>query len=168
MPTTVFLSLRGDDASRALESFRRALGEDAQSLVVVPTNDESGYHGSAEVDDLAAAREAFALARKPFPALRAYLGAGGRDEPPPRPATNGDGQSRRGGDNRGRPTDRPAESRPDTRARGPEQRPRTGEQRAPERSHETEPPAQGEPRRANSRRRGGRRGQGGEQREPQG
>ncbi len=35
MPTTVFLSIRGEGASRVLESFRRALGEEGESLVVV-------------------------------------------------------------------------------------------------------------------------------------
>ena len=81
MPT-IFLSLRGDGAPRVLENFRRALGEEATTLVVVPTNDESGYHGSAEVTDVAAAREAFALARKPYPTLKAFLGGGdGGDRP---------------------------------------------------------------------------------------
>lgn len=81
MPT-IFLSLRGDGAPRVLESFRRALGEEATTLIVVPTNDESGYHGSAEVTDVVAAREAFALARKPYPTLKAFLGGGdGGDRP---------------------------------------------------------------------------------------
>jgi hypothetical protein len=81
MPT-IFLSLRGDGAPRVLESFRRALGEEAATLIVVPTNDESGYHGSAEVTDIAAAREAFALARKPYPTLKAFLGGSdGGDRP---------------------------------------------------------------------------------------
>lgn len=173
MPTTIFLSLRGDDASRALESFRRALGEDAQSLVVVPTNDESGFHGSAEVGDIAAAHEAFALARKPFPTLRAYLGAGEGDEPTPRPqaATNGESHGRRPGEGRGRPDERSSEGRGEGRARSAEQRGRGPESRPQERSREQEFVAEGktrEPRRANPRRhRGGRRPQGGEQREPQ-
>ncbi len=81
MPT-IFLSLRGDGAPRVLESFRRALGEEATTLIVVPTNDESGYHGSAEVTDVAVAREAFALARKPYATLKAFLGGGdGGDHP---------------------------------------------------------------------------------------
>ncbi len=81
MPT-IFLSLRGDGAPRVLESFRRALGEEATTLIVVPTNDESGYHGSAEVTDVAAAHEAFAIARKPYPTLKAFLGGGdGGDRP---------------------------------------------------------------------------------------
>lgn len=173
MPT-IFLSLRGDDASRALESFRRALGEDAQSLVVVPTNDESGYHGSAEVGDVTAAREAFALARKPFPTLRAYMGAGGRDEPPPRQsvAPDGEGQGRRGGESRGRATERQSEGRPEGRGRGQEARGQDGraESRSQERSRERDPAPDGEPResrRTNSRgrNRGGRRPQGSEPRE---
>jgi len=144
MPTTVFLSIRGDDATRALESFRRALGEDATSLVIVPTNDESGYHGSAEVGDLAAAREAFALARKPFPTLRAYLGAGGRDEPVTRPAgpPNGEGRPARSGESRSRSGERPTEGRAERgegRGRGTE-----GRDRGQERGRETGPPVEGE------------------------
>ena len=179
MPTTVFLSLRGDDASRVLESFRRALGEDAQSLVVVPTNDESGYHGSAEVGDVAAAREAFAVARKPFPTLRAYLGAGGRDDPMPRQTTApaGEGHGRRGGESRGRGADRQSDGRAEGRGRGQEargqQEDRPQEPRGQERAREKESAPEGEPReprRTNSRgrHRGGRRSQGGEPREGQG
>jgi hypothetical protein len=115
MPTTVFLSLRGEGASRVLESFRRALGEEAESLVVVPTNDDSGYHGSAEVNDVAAAREAFATARKPFPALKAYIGAGSRDrdETLPRTASPTQAEARpvRQAEPKARPTERPQEAR---------------------------------------------------------
>ncbi len=144
MPTTVFLSLRGDDASRVLESFRRALGEEATSLVVVPTNDESGYHGSAEVGDVAAVREAFALARKPFPTLRAYIGAGGRDEGSSRPVPTmpGEGRPNRGGESRSRPGEqRPHETRIEGRGRAAEQK-----GRGQERNHEKEASVDGETR----------------------
>ncbi|HEY8598986.1 MAG TPA: hypothetical protein VIL85_11180, partial [Thermomicrobiales bacterium] len=143
MPTTIFLSLRGDDASRVLESFRRALGEEATSLVVVPTNDESGYHGSAEVGDVAAVREAFALARKPFPSLRAYIGAGGRDEGAPRPAsvTHGEGRPSRAGEARPRSGERPHETRSEGRGRATEQK-----GRGQERNQEREASADGETR----------------------
>src|SRR5947199_535863 len=115
MPTTVFLSIRGEGASRVLESFRRALGEEAESLVVVPTNDDSGYHGSAEVSDVAAAREAFATARKPFPTLKAYIGAGSRerDEAPPRamPATSAEARPARQAEPKARSGERSQEAR---------------------------------------------------------
>ncbi len=123
MPTTVFLSIRGEGASRMLESFRRTLGDDAASLVVVPTNDDNGYHGSAEVADVVAAREAFALARTPFPAMKAYLSGMVRAELPPRHA------------------DHSSEPRPargmGPRPRGPE-RPQEPRGRAPERVVEAE------------------------------
>ncbi len=140
MPT-IFLSLRGDGAPRVLESFRRALGEEATTLIVVPTNDESGYHGSAEVTDVVAAREAFALARKPYPTLKAFLGGGdGGDRllsiAPP--------------ENRPRNGERPAG---ENRRRSDEGRPRTQEratEKAPAESEEQE----------RSRRRSGSRGRG--------
>lgn len=158
MPT-IFLSLRGDGAPRVLESFRRALGEEATSLIVVPTNDESGYHGSAEVVDVIAAREAFALARKPYPALKAFLGGGGGGgEDTPRQLRTGAGESR---------------------SRGPEQassggRRRAGEGRAPgqERSQEKATPTEETERprrRSSSRGRGrgeGRSAAGGEGEKP--
>src|SRR5919206_4280494 len=78
MPRTIYLSVRGDGAWRVLEAFRRELGEEAATLVVHPTRDEGGYYGSADVADPAAAREAFARARQPYPTLRAHLSA-----PPP-------------------------------------------------------------------------------------
>src|SRR5690242_7086581 len=110
MPTTVFLSIRGEGASRVLESFRRALGEEAESLVVVTTNDDSGYHGSAEVSDVAAAREAFATARKPFPALKAYIGAGSRDRdealPRATPPASSEARPARQPEPRSHPTER--------------------------------------------------------------
>lgn len=109
MPTTVYLSLRGDGASRALEGFRRALGAEAETLVVVPNRDDTGYYGSAEVDDVAAAREAFAAARKLYPTLKAFIGVGGREpeEPPARPQGGAPA-----------PRNRP----PDQKPRPPEQR----------------------------------------------
>lgn len=84
MPTTIFLSVRGDGSWRMLESFRRALGQEAASLVVHSNRDESGFYGSADVSDPTAAREAFATARQPYPGLKAYLGtvtSRERDEP---------------------------------------------------------------------------------------
>ncbi len=144
MPTTIFLSLRGDDASRALESFRRALGEEATSLVVVPTNDESGYHGSAEVGDVVAVREAFALARKPFPSLRAYIGVGGREDggvPRPTPPPHGEGRPHRSGESRPRAGERPHETRSEGRGRATEQK-----GRGQERTREKEAPVDGETR----------------------
>ena len=143
MPTTIFLSLRGDDALRMLESFRRALGEEATSLVVVPTNDESGYHGSAEVGDVVAVREAFALARKPFPSLRAYIGASGRDDGSvrPTPPMHGEGRPNRSGESRPRSGDRPHETRSEGRGRATEQK-----GRGQERTHEKETPVDGETR----------------------
>ncbi|MDP9375859.1 MAG: hypothetical protein M3Q65_26095, partial [Chloroflexota bacterium] len=71
--TTIYLSVRGDGSWRVLEVFRRALGEDAESLVVQSNRDESGFYGSAEVSDVAAAREAFAAACRAQPGLKAYL-----------------------------------------------------------------------------------------------
>ena len=78
MPRTIYLSVRGDGAWRVLEAFRRALGEEASTLVVHPNRDESGFYGSADVSDPAVAHEAFTKARQPYPALRAHLSA-----PPP-------------------------------------------------------------------------------------
>ena len=78
MATTIYLSVRGDGSWRVLEVLRRALGEDAASLVVQPNRDDSGFYGSADVGDVAAAREAFAAACRAQPGLKAYLGA-----PPP-------------------------------------------------------------------------------------
>ncbi len=137
----IFLSLRGDDAARALESFRRALGEEATSLAVVPTNDETGYHGSAEVSDVAAAREAFTLARKPFPTLRAYLGEGGREEPPratdraarePRrtnPANQSTRPANRGPEGRSRPTEAEGSAQSPEKPEGPGGGQRRGQSR---------------------------------------
>ena len=51
MATTIYLSVRGDGAWRVLESFRRALGEEAGTLVIQPNRDESGFYGSAEVSN---------------------------------------------------------------------------------------------------------------------
>jgi hypothetical protein len=110
MPT-IFLSLRGDGAPRVLETFRRALGEEATSLTVVPTNDEGGYHGSAEVADVVAAREAFALARKPYPTLKAFLGEGDGGDRPPNVAFP-EGRSRGGERPPGEGRRRPDEGRP--------------------------------------------------------
>jgi hypothetical protein len=138
MPTTVFLSIRGEGASRVLEGFRRALGEEAETLVVVPTNDDSGYHGSAEVSDVAAAREAFATARKPFPSLKAYIGAGSRDrdEAPPRatPPTPGEPRPAR----QSEPKTRTGERSPEARGRGAEPK-----GRGQETAREKEAPAEG-------------------------
>ena len=130
MPT-IFLSLRGDGAPRVLESFRRALGAEATTLVVVPTNDENGYHGSAEVTDVAAAREAFALARKPYPTLKAFLGGGdGGDRPINAAPTEGRprGGERPGGEGRRRSD----EGRPRVQERPTEKASTNGEE--PERS----------------------------------
>ena len=138
MPTTVFLSIRGEGASRVLESFRRALGEEAESLVVVPTNDDSGYHGSAEVSDVAAAREAFATARKPFPSLKAYIGAGARerDEAPVevRPARPSEPKVRPAERQQARSAERP----PETRGRAVEPK-----GRGQDKAREKEAPAEG-------------------------
>jgi hypothetical protein len=79
MPTTIFLSVRGDGSWRVLESFRRALGQEAAALVVQSNRDESGFYGSADVNDPTAAREAFSAARQPFPGLKAYLGTVSRE-----------------------------------------------------------------------------------------
>jgi hypothetical protein len=78
MTTTIYLSVRGDGSWRVLEGFRRALGEDAGTLVVQSNRDESGFYGSADVSDVEAARAAFAAARQPYPGLKAHLSA-----PPP-------------------------------------------------------------------------------------
>jgi hypothetical protein len=78
MPTTIYVTARGDGSWRLLDQFRRALGAEAESLVVQSNRDESGFYGSADVSDVAAAREAFAEARKPYPGLKAHLSA-----PPP-------------------------------------------------------------------------------------
>ena len=75
MTRTIYLSVRGDGAWRVLEAFRRELGEEAATLVVHPSRDENGFYGSADVADPAAAREAFARARQPYPTLRAHLSA---------------------------------------------------------------------------------------------
>src|SRR6478609_5345890 len=98
MSTTMCLYFRGDGATRALESFRRALGAEAETLVVHPNRDDSGYYGSADVQNVEAAREAFAHARQPFPTLKAYLGVlpPEREQAAPLPA------ARRGGEPRGR------------------------------------------------------------------
>ena len=109
MATTIYLSVRGDGAWRVLESFRRALGEEAGTLVIQPNRDESGFYGSAEVSDPAAAREAFTSARQPYPGLKAHLsapppeGEGGYRQPHPpqrppgqRPAEHGDRGPRQG------------------------------------------------------------------------
>ncbi|MGN6697056.1 MAG: hypothetical protein ACTHMR_02775 [Thermomicrobiales bacterium] len=87
MPTTIFLSVRGDGSWRMLESFRRALGQEAASLVVHSNRDESGFYGSADVNDPTAAREAFNAARQPFPGLKAYLGTVSREREEPVRAT---------------------------------------------------------------------------------
>jgi len=78
MPTTIYVTARGDGSWRLLDHFRHALGAEAESLVVQSNRDESGFYGSADVSDVAAAREAFAEARKPYPGLKAHLSA-----PPP-------------------------------------------------------------------------------------
>ncbi len=98
MPTTMCLYFRGDGATRALDAFRRALGAEAETLIVHPNRDDSGYYGSAEVLNVDTAREAFATARQPFPALKAYLGVlpPERDQAAPPPG------ARRGGEPRGR------------------------------------------------------------------
>ena len=126
MPITVYLSLRGDGASRVLENFRRALGEEAETLIVHPNRDDTGYYGSADVGDVAAAREAFATARKLYPAVKAFLGVAGRepDELPVRVATNGQV---------------PPRSRP------PEQKPRLPERDAEARPRAVNPPPAREP-----------------------
>lgn len=135
MPTTVYLSIRGEGASRVLEVFRRALGEEAASLVVVPTNDDNGYHGSAEVSDVAAAREAFAVARKPFPALKGFIGAGGRerDDAPGRPAGSAPEQARgpRPAEQKGRGGERPQEPRRRAAAPKPPGQEKAGEKPPP-------------------------------------
>ena len=98
MPTTVCLYFRGDGATRALEVFRRALGADAESLSIHANRDDSGYYGSADVQDVEAARVAFASARQPFPTLKAYIGIlpSEREEAMPR------GGQQRAGEPRGR------------------------------------------------------------------
>lgn len=94
MPRTIYVSVRGDGSWRVLESFRGALGEEAKTLVIHPNRDDSGFYGSAEVNDVAAAREAFAVARQPYPGLKAHLSAPPpeREGSPPQPQQ---GQSRR-------------------------------------------------------------------------
>lgn len=150
MPT-IFLSLRGDGAPRVLESFRRALGEEATTLIVVPTNDESGYHGSAEVTDMVAAREAFALARKPYPTLKAFLGGGDGGDRPLSIAPS-DNRPRNGERPTGEGRRRPDEGRPRIPERSGEGRPRSAE-RPPEQTAEGEEPER-------NRRRSGSRGRG--------
>lgn len=150
MPT-IFLSLRGDGAPRVLESFRRALGEEATTLIVVPTNDESGYHGSAEVTDVAVAREAFALARKPYPTLKAFLGGGDGGDRPISIAPS-EGRPRGGERPAGEGRRRTDEGRPRPQERSSEGRSRPAE-RAPERTADDKEPER-------SRRRSGSRGRG--------
>lgn len=86
--TTIYVYARGDGSWRVLETFKRALGEAAATLVVHPNRDESGFYGSADVRDPVAARAAFADACRPFPGLKAHLSAPPpeREEPPQRPA----------------------------------------------------------------------------------
>lgn len=79
MPVTVYLSVRGDGAWRTVEAFRRALGPQAETLVVHPNRDESGFYGSADVEDAALAREAFTQARAPYPNLKAHLSVPGAE-----------------------------------------------------------------------------------------
>jgi hypothetical protein len=83
MPTTIFLSVRGDGSWRRLESFRRALGQEAESLVVHSNRDDSGFYGSADVSDPTIAREAFSAARQSYPGLKAYLGTVSREREEP-------------------------------------------------------------------------------------
>ena len=108
MPITMCLYFRGDGATRALDAFRRALGAEAETLIVHPNRDDSGYYGSAEVLNVEAVREAFATARQPFPALKAYLGVlpAERDQAAPRVASG------RVGEPRGRSEGKPAGGRP--------------------------------------------------------
>lgn len=97
MPTTIYLSVRGDGSWRVIEAFRHALGADGATLVVHPNRDESGFYGSADVGDPAAAREAFARARQPYPQLKAHLSAPApeRDEPRQSTGARPDGTTRR-------------------------------------------------------------------------
>lgn len=99
MPTTICLYLRGDGATRALEAFRRTLGAEVEALSIHPNRDDSGYYGSADVESVEAAREAFVAARQPFPTLKAYFGIlpAERDENAPR-----GGGSPRANEGRGR------------------------------------------------------------------
>lgn len=87
--TTIYVYARGDGSWRVLETFKRALGEAAATLVVHPNRDESGFYGSADVRDPAAARAAFAEACRPFPGLKAHLSAPPpeREELPQRPVS---------------------------------------------------------------------------------
>ena len=94
--TTIYLSVRGDGAWRVLEVFRRALGDEAATLVTYPNRDESGFYGSAEVRDPAAARAAFAAARQPYPGLKAHLSAPPPERPEAAPRQRGRG-ARSGG-----------------------------------------------------------------------
>ena len=98
MATTICLYLRGDGATRALEAFRRALGVEMEALSIHPNRDDTGYYGSADVESVEAAREAFVAARQPFPTLKAYFGIlpAERDEIAPR------GSSPRANEGRGR------------------------------------------------------------------
>ena len=102
MPRTIYLSVRGDGAWRVLEAFRRELGEEAATLVVHPSRDESGFYGSADVSDPAAAREAFSRARQTYPTLKAHFSA-----PPP----ESEDSSRRQGASIAQTAQRPAEGR---------------------------------------------------------
>ena len=43
MPTTIYLSVRGDGSWRVLEALRRTLGEEAGALTIQPNRDESGF-----------------------------------------------------------------------------------------------------------------------------
>jgi hypothetical protein len=99
MATTICLYFRGDGATRALEAFRRALGAGVEALSIHPNRDDSGYYGSADVESVEAAREAFVAARQPFPTLKAYFGIlpAERDETAPRGGgspRSSDGRSR--------------------------------------------------------------------------
>jgi len=117
MPTTMCLYFRGDGATRALNAFRRALGAEAETLIVHPNRDDSGYYGSAEVLNVDTAREAFATARQPFPTLKAYLGVlpPERDQAAPPPGARLAAAPRAGrGARRGAPG---GERRRDIRAR---------------------------------------------------
>jgi hypothetical protein len=147
MARTIYLSVRGDGAWRVLEAFRRELGEEAATLVVHPSRDETGFYGSAEVGDPAAAREAFARARQLSPGLRAHLSAPPpeSEEPPRRPLIPpltprvqprpGDGGDRRARSERPGPQPRrEAPGQRQTPGHQPEQPdPRGGERRLPRR-----------------------------------
>ena len=118
MPTTIYLSVRGDGSWRVLEALRRTLGEEAGALTVQPNRDESGFYGSAEVSDVVAIRQAFIAACQLSPGLKAYFGAPApehEDAPrraPPRPSeSNARGQRRAPLRGRGRGGDRRESSR---------------------------------------------------------